>query len=344
MLCNPRPARSHSSPARLRRRGFTLVELLVTIGIIGALTALLLPAVQQSREAARRSSCANKLRQLGIAAHNHLTARGSFPAGSWSRPTPSAPNTPWTFYRWSALAQLTRYLENAAAYDALNLTQPLYDESLQVTPENEQAVRMVIGEFLCPSDLGQRVTPEFGPTNYVASTGSGDNGGSPRNTDGMFGVNSDTKPADVVDGLSHTAMFAESSLGVPTTGDLHDVHLEYKFILAAPMHEQVCAASRQWNVSDPRGFAWVSGEYRTALYNHHLPPNSPTPDCMGVVIGGVASTRYTPYGWRTARSHHPGGANLLMADGSAYFARDDIELEIWRALATRAGEDSAERP
>jgi prepilin-type processing-associated H-X9-DG protein len=197
---------------------------------------------------------------------------------------------------------------------------------------------MVIGEFLCPSDLEQPVSPSFGPTNYVASTGTGINGGSPRSVDGMFGVNSDTKPADVIDGMSHTALFAESSLGVPNPSG-HDPQLEYKFVLRAPVNESLCAGSQQWNVSDPRGFSWASGEFRTALYNHYLPPNSPTPDCMGVVIGGAPSILYTPYGWRAARSHHSGGANVLLADGSAYFARDEIDLAVWKALATRAGEE-----
>ena len=79
--------------------GFTLIELLVTIGIIGALVALLLPAVQSSRSAASRTSCTNNLRQLGIAAQNHEGVQGAFPSGTIAKEFPAEPHTPWTFYR-----------------------------------------------------------------------------------------------------------------------------------------------------------------------------------------------------------------------------------------------------
>lgn len=314
------------------------MELLVVIGIIGVLVALLLPAVQAARSAARNASCKNNLRQLGIAAHNHVAAKGHFPAGTVAREFPGNPRTPWTFYRWSALAELAPYLEKSVAYEALDLSVPLYDTSLAVTPQNVEAVRTVIPELLCPSDEGQTSNREFAPTNYAVCTGSGIGGGAPHETDGISFENSRITPARVVDGLSRTALAAESTLGQPTDGPHHDPQFEYKFLIRAPLTDGHCASSQLWNVNDPRGFAWVNGEYRAALYNHYLPPNSATPDCMGVVALGDASQRFRPYGWRTARSRHPGGTNLLLADGAVQFVDEAIDVQIWQALSTIDGD------
>lgn len=320
------------------RHGFSLVELLVVLAIISVLMALLIPAIQASRSSASRNACANNLRQLGLAAHNHLAAMGSFPSGSIAKEFPAQPFAPWTFFRWSALAQLTPYLENTAAYDALDLSVPLYGNNFAVRPENVDAVRIVVPEFLCPSDLGRRVSEDFAPTNYAVCTGSGAGGGTPRDTDGLFYINSRTSAARVSDGLSKTALASESLLGQPRSSN-HDAQTEYKFVFASPLSDSICAAANQWNMSDARGFAWVNGEFRCALYNHYLLPNSTTADCMGVQLGGGVKVQFTPFGWRTARSAHPGGVNLLMADGSLQFVADEIDLEPWRAISTIAATD-----
>ena len=326
-------------PCRTRTAAFSLVELLVVIAIIGVLVALLIPAIQASRGAASRTSCANNLRQIGLAAQNHVSARGHFPMGSVAKEFPAQPFAAWTLYRWSALAQLLPYMENSAAYDALNLAVPLYGANFKVRPENVEAVNFLIPEFLCPGDISRPLSAEFGPTNYAVCAGSGERGGTPRDTDGIFFINSQTTPAKITDGLSKTAMASESLLGQPRQGDVHDPQTEYKFAFASPISDTVCAATNQWNMSDPRGFAWANGEFRCGLYNHYYAPNSPTPDCMGVQLGGGVQLQFTPYGWRAARSAHPGGVNNVMADGSTHFVRDDIDANAWRALSTR---DAAE--
>jgi prepilin-type N-terminal cleavage/methylation domain-containing protein len=323
--------------------GFSLVELLVTIGIIGALAGLLLPAIQSSRQAARRNACGNNLRQLGIAALHHESTQGYFPSGAMAQEFAAEPYTPWTFYRWSALAQLTPYLENTAVYDALDFSFPLYGASFQVRPENADAIRLIVPEFLCPSEELRTVSEIFGPTNYVASAGTGRNGGSPRVADGVFYVNSDTRVSQITDGTSKTVLMSESVLGDPKQSE-HDPQTEYKFAFAAPVTESLCAATTQWNVSDPRGFAWASGEYRSALYNHYFTPNSPSPDCMGVLMSGGLDARFSAYGWRAARSAHPGGVNVLSADGSLRFVCDEIEPDVWREMATISGGETAGRP
>lgn len=318
------------------RPGFSLVELLVVIAIIGTLVAILLPAVQAAREAARRSSCSNNLRQLGIAASNHVSTLGHFPSGSEAKQHPDSPLTPWTLYRWSALAKLTPYMEHSVLHDTLQLELPLYGANLQVTPESAEAVRLVVGDFLCPSDFGRAVSEIFGPTNYAACAGSGARGGTPLDTDGIFFVNSKTRPQEITDGLSKTALFSESLLG-ELRGPGHDPQTEYKFVFSAPLTDTLCDNTIQWNVSDLRGFSWANGEFRCGLYNHRLTPNDATPDCMGVTIGGAVTTRYTPYGWRAPRSNHSGGVNVLTADGAAQFVNDDIEEVAWRAMATGKG-------
>src|SRR3954465_2845855 len=141
------------------RRGFTLIELLVVIAIIGVLVALLLPAVQAAREAARRIQCSNNLKQIGIALHNYHAAVGSFPVG-FLYPTGAVPATTSPLqYRWSALAQLTPFLEQANLANALNFNFPLAHKpagSLSLFwpfyPQNSTAMATKVSGFLCPSD------------------------------------------------------------------------------------------------------------------------------------------------------------------------------------------------
>jgi prepilin-type processing-associated H-X9-DG protein len=299
--------------------------------------------VQASRAAASRSSCSNNLRQLGIAALHHESALGHFPAGSVAKENPAEPAAAWTFYRWSALAMLTPYLENTAAYEALDLSVPLYGSNFAVRPENAAAVKTWVAEFLCPADEIRILNEDFAPTSYAACAGSGAGGGTPRDADGVFYINSQTRLAQISDGASKTALLSESILGNPQPS-AHDPQTEYKFAFLAPISDSLCNGSVQWNVSDPRGFAWVNGEFRCALYNHRTTPNSTTPDCIGVQIGGDVKTRYTPYGWRTARSRHAGGANVLLADGSLQFVGDTIDAGAWTALATIEGGDVGELP
>jgi prepilin-type N-terminal cleavage/methylation domain-containing protein/prepilin-type processing-associated H-X9-DG protein len=317
----------------MARRGFSLVEMLVVIAIIGILAAILLPAIQASRAVASRASCSNNLRQLAMAAHHHESALGYFPSGTVAKEYPAEPTAAWNFYRWSALAMLSPYLENTAAYQALDLSVPLYTSSFNVHANNVQAVKIWVGEFLCPSDEARYLSPDFAPTSYAACAGSGADGGTPRETDGVFFTNSQTRAGRITDGTSQTALFSESTLGNPQK-TIHDVQTEYKFSFLAPLTEELCNGAVQWNVSDPRGFAWVNGEFRCALYNHKLAPNSTTPDCMGVIITGPVQTRYTPYGWRTARSRHSGGVNVAFADGSLQFVADEVEPGVWVALST----------
>jgi prepilin-type N-terminal cleavage/methylation domain-containing protein len=328
------------------RAGFSLVELLVVIAIIAVLVGFLLPAIQAARESSRRNDCVNRLRQLAIAMHNFESSHGRLPAGAVAQADPNDPLTPHTFYRWSAFAQVLPYFENAAVYQQLDLSLPLYRRDFSVPEQNLPALEQMIPNLLCPSDRNERVSVRFGPTNYAASGGSGLGGGTPLDTDGVFYMNSYTPLEQLADGTSRTVFLAETTLGqaVPatTTRAELDERTAYVFASAAPLTQTACDGTNLINFTDPPSFSWANGEYRSAMYNHFRPPNSPELDCVSARLIAPISERYAAYGWRSARSMHPDGVNAARVDGSVAFYTEDIDPALWRALATRQGEEVLE--
>jgi prepilin-type processing-associated H-X9-DG protein len=320
---------------------------LVVVAIIGLLIALLIPAVQSARESARRTQCANNLRQLGLSLHNYLSARKHLPPGSEAKIYDPQPGWPPNLYRWSALAHLTPYMEASTAYRSLDLTVPLYrsDKLGAVFDHNLQGVGLILPEFLCPSDRRERVSSIFGPTNYAACTGTGAGGGTPFETDGLFHVNSRMRMGDITDGVSKTIAFSEGTLGIKYAAGVQrsqvKQRLAYAFANAPPLTEDICnEVKTSWNVNDPPGFAWVNGEYRSSLYNHYWPPNAEEFDCIANRITFPFDEIYSVWGWRAARSYHAGGVNVLLADGSVHFVPDGVNRVIWKNIATRAGGES----
>lgn len=343
----------------MRRRAMTMVELLVVVAIIGVLMALLLPATQYAREAARRTQCLNNLKQIGAALNNHESTKKYFPAGLVSQQYPADPTHPYTFYRWSALAQLLPFMEQQNVRDLLNTSLPLYmpGPGYPISAPNQFGISQMLPMLLCPSDNGQQVKPGMGSTNYAMCAGSGGGGGTPFSTDGCFYVNSKTRYSDIADGSSQTIIASESLLGTDTprsgTGAFTDVSPQrtYKFVLSftstPALTDAKCNSATLYNSSagngnDPRGFAWCSGEYRCASYNHYYPPNAATLDCITSVTVDptpppARPILYSAYGWRAARSFHPSGVNVLLADGSSRFVQETIDLSVWKALSTRSG-------
>jgi prepilin-type N-terminal cleavage/methylation domain-containing protein len=326
-----------------KRHAFSLVELLVVIAIIGVMTGVLLPAVQNAREAARRSECLNRQRQISLAFQNYESARGHLPSGSVAKALPSDPAQPHTFFRWSALAQAMPYMERGTISGELNLDAPLYTSGFQISRENAATVKLMVPDFLCPSDRGDRVSPAFGPTNYAVCAGTGIDGGTPFDADGAFYINSATKFADMADGTSHTALISEGMLGetppplTPRSGA--NPQLVYAFGRTAPLTASGCEQSAIWNLSDPPGFAWANGEFRSALYNHWTTPNSREFDCVAAIALGPVEVKYSAYGWKTARSNHPGGVHVSMGDGSASYVEDAVDEQVWHAMGTKSGEE-----
>jgi prepilin-type processing-associated H-X9-DG protein len=328
-----------------------LLELLIVIAIIAVLIGLLLPAVQKVRESAARAQCQNNLKQIGTALHHYQSVNRNLPPvfPATAKP-PYEGLVPDYFYTWSVLAQLNPFLEQTAIFNQMNLDAPMYTlPTLTITPDNRLAVQQTIPLFLCPSDIMQPVgsgygVPVLGPVNYCACTGSGTTGGgppygSPWDADGMFRAAAPGSFREIIDGLSNTAAFSESTLGDgptmvagPIPGDPQKVYAN----VPPPLTPAACASASLWNVQQRRGYLWASGEIRCASYNHYYPPNPPQYDCVAN-LSEPGPRQYTAVGFKAARSNHPGGVNLLLADGSVRFINNNIDPAIWTALSTRAG-------
>ena len=332
--------------SKRRRAGFTLIELLVVIAIIGVLIALLLPAVQAAREAARRSQCGNQLKQIGLALHNYHAAMGGFPVGFLTPSGPVPASTSPSQYRWSALAQLLPFLEQGALGNALNFDFPIAHRPTGTGspfwpfyPENATAMGTTVGLFLCPSDDAQGPLEGSGPTNYAFNSGDGSNGGDAEGANGVFVMSRSIDVAAIRDGTSTTAAASEQLLGIPgpysqttPTPIPQPPSRALARVASSTLSDLECAAApRGWMLH--KGASWWDGNYQNTLYNHHRTPNDPGYDCI---------TYHNP-GWKAARSLHPGGVHLLYCDGHVSVVRDAIDPATWRAIATRAGGEVIDR-
>jgi prepilin-type N-terminal cleavage/methylation domain-containing protein/prepilin-type processing-associated H-X9-DG protein len=333
------------------RRGFTLIELLVVIAIIAILIALLVSSVQKVRQAAARTQCQNNLKQIGLALHNfegeHKALPPVFPATAKGAFIGIVPDY---FYSWSVLAQLSPYLEQTAIFNQMNLDEPMYTlPTLTVLPDNQFALQQKIAIFLCPADRMQPVgggygVPVFGPVNYGACMGSGTTAGaapygSPWDADGIFRAKLKTKAKEILDGLSSTVSFSESTLGEGPTMVAGPIPGRPDAVYAnvpPPLTPEACAKAKLWNVQQPRGYLWASGEIRCAAYNHFYTPNPTTYDCVAN-LSTPGPQQYTAVGFKAARSFHPGGVNVLFADGAVRFVTNGVQADVWTALGTRAG-------
>jgi prepilin-type N-terminal cleavage/methylation domain-containing protein len=201
-----------------KRRAFTLVELLVTISIIGLLVALLLPAVQSAREGSRRMKCQANLRQLGIGLQNYLTACSVFPFGVGADSDGLiASITSSQSRRYSLHSQLLPYIEQVAVFNSINFwVQPFFpdttgDPSLTTgSGPNETVACIAIEVFLCPSDFDRMPSRPWGQNNYRSCNGGSWSG---RAGDGIFGQSTRIGPANIRDGMSNTAAMGERVRG-----------------------------------------------------------------------------------------------------------------------------------
>ncbi len=333
------------------RRGFTLVELLVVIAIIGLLISLLLPAVQAAREAARRAACTNNLKQLGLAMHNYYTVYRTFPGLGTTSAT-----------SFSVQAKLLPFVEQKQLQDLIDFEKPLYlffgRGRSQLNPAQVQAAREVVSLFRCPSDGGEPVYEE-NPNIFVAGgnylvctgTGTGTTYDIRYKTDGTFYYGSNLRMGDLIDGSSNTVLMSESLLGSRqnTTGAITSRPLRERmicFMLGSTLNPPPQPGLS--GVVDPdlnaitlsctqgmgyRGFGWIAGKTTASTFSAYLPPNAVAADAVAHGIGFIG-----------ARSHHPGGANALMGDGSVRFIQETINLATWRAVATRSGNEVVSLP
>jgi prepilin-type processing-associated H-X9-DG protein/prepilin-type N-terminal cleavage/methylation domain-containing protein len=325
---------------RRQRAGFTVIELLVVIAVISVLVALLLPAVQAAREAARRAQCTNNLRQIGLALHNYHATWDSFPVGFLYAYQGASPDSSPLQYRWSALAQMAPCLELSSLYNALNFNFPIaYKPAAGGSafwpyyPANTTAMATWVALFICPSDGAPAPATDSGPTNYAFCAGDGTGGGDATNANGAFILGPPQSVASLADGTSQTVAASEQLLGiagpytqttptpVPSLWRRAAAH-----VAAAPLSNAACdAAGSGWLLN--KGAGWWDGNYLNTLYNHYLMPNAGRPDCVV----------YHNPGWKAARSFHPGGVNVLFCDGHVVFVKNSVGPRAWWATATRAG-------
>lgn len=323
-----------NSPTR-RLSGFTLIELLVVIAIIAVLIALLLPAVQQAREAARRTQCRNNLKQMGLALHNYLSAFSRFP------PVSVMPKG-MTFEPYSGQARLLPYLEQA------NLAQLIDWNVSSEFMSSPVAARTRVATFLCPSEVNDRAritsTLVHYPLNYGFNEGTWfiyDPAGGAVG-DGAFHPNKAFEPRDISDGMSNTLCASEVKAYQP---NVYDGSNPTSLNAAAPA-TPADASAYATGIFDLNGHTeWIEGDVHESGFTTTFTPNKK----VSYINGGATydidittmrdgeSATIPTYAAITSRSYHTGTVNSLMMDGAVKTISENIDLGVWRAAGTRGG-------
>lgn len=321
------------------RRGFTLIELLVVIAIIAILIALLLPAVQQAREAARRTQCKNNLKQIGLALHNYLDTYLKFPPSFVA--DGNGTNNPTGGGEWSVHARILPMLEQANLYNQADLKLSYND------PANAGIAPMRVDTYLCPSEINDRVRTNASGTPIHYPTSYGFNGGrwmvwdvtTRRPGDGAFSVNTGFAPRDFVDGMSNTLGFSEVKAFTPYN---RDGAAGTASVPSTPAEVESLIAAGGQNQANSGHTEWVDGRVHQTGFTATLPPNSKV-----IVLGGVTDEgdynscredvpcNAPTYAAVTSRSWHTGIVQSALMDGSVRSISENIDLTTWRNLAQR---------
>lgn len=303
-----------------RRRGFTLIELLVVIAIIAILVSLLLPAVQQAREAARRTQCRNNMKQLGLALHNYHDVHSCLPFGHSGDAR-----------KYSAISQLLPFMEQATVYQQINFSLPCTD------PINTAARMTELPMLRCPSDFNNPLSAQGGALNYMANKGSGVLWTAPTGVNaalppqnGVMYHGSRVRFADIQDGLSNTSAFSERRLADGNNGvvsPIEDVFFSPASPVTADEAIQLCNAVNISSLANQfplfMGSPWIDGQH---TYLHTNVPNARSCGFFNVSRASMPPS-----------SRHSAGVNLLLCDGAVRFVSENVDLAAWRAVGSRSG-------
>lgn len=330
-----------------RRAGFTLVELLVVIAIIGILVALLLPAVQAAREAARRTQCTNNMKQIGLAFHNYHDVHKVFPCFVYQ-------NGQGSFWRgYSAFSQILPFIEQQPLHDRMKTDSESFYHHWDTNPLD--VVRSSeIPTFLCPSDESFPTAGggwSNGPgCNYGVSFGSTFDWNDYENQNGMFRARNDGNPdanietslADTRDGTSNTLLGSEH-----LTGDNNDGRLmagnssetrigsgfggNIQYPDQGPLNTWGAQCEGQTNHNSENANQWIAPQPTQTALNTVAPPNWEYPNCQ-FSGSGFAADRDGAY---PPRSRHPSGVNCVLGDASVRFISDSIDFKTWQFFGSR---------
>ncbi len=336
------------------RRALTLIELLVVVAIIGILVALLLPAVQAAREAGRRTSCQNNLRQIALAVQNYQTVHGIFPASALFAPgTAIATNN----QSWSIHGRILPFLEEENAYGRVDLN-VAWDAQV-----GSGVPTLRIATYICPTEANDRVRvdasgrPLIYPHTYGFNFGTWKVYDPATNTggDGSFYVNSRLRPARFTDGLSRTLCAAEVKA---FTSYFRNTSDPGPTVPNSPVEITGFASGAQFKLgpqtNDNTGHTeWCDGRVHHSGFTTVFTPNTFVPyvhtDGQTYDVDfnsrqeGTSATQ-TTYAAVTSRSYHPHGVNIAVMDGSVHFVREEVSPVVWRAGGTRAGGETLPSP
>lgn len=332
-----------SDAIRPRRQGFTLIELLVVVAIIAIVISLLLPAVQQAREAARRTQCKNNLKQIGLALHNYLDAHSVFPPSFCIGAAKGG--------TWSIHARILPFVDQANVYTHADLTVSYSDPPNASSGVTQQRLPV----YQCPSEIKSdirlasdpSVGPNYFPPNYAFNAGTWKvftptssnfaDGGTAG--DGAFAPNSKFTTAHFLDGLTNTIGFAEVKTYTPNIGN----------DAAATDAIPASLTSFGGTFSQNGHTEWVDGKVHETGFTSVFVPNSKTMISSPAVDGDYISCKERgtsatcqgrpTYAAVTARSYHAGIVNAAMMDGSTRAVSNNIDLATWRNLSTRGGSE-----
>jgi len=311
------------------RRGFTVVEILVCVLILGVLFAVALSATQAARAAARRIQCVANLRQIGIALNSYHSKHNMFPSSQW------ATKTGWTLNCLSEHAQLLADLEFISLYNSINMCYANSESAAIPALENRTARQTRVDLFVCPADgaIGSLNSYRFNRGRFGVGKGN-------HPFDGPFSIGVQPSHATVTDGLQNTAFVSErfgGSFNAAFGDPFRDVKVPSRpppFIVGSDQDFiPYCLGSDDYFYFPGSGKYWLYTGFSFTSYNHNGRPNDPRPSC------GLGSLADRDLGLHPPRSHHPGGVNVLYGDGHSGLVLDGVSPAVWSSIGTYGSSD-----